>query len=213
TVSPTCDLYASQHLARLVSSHAGAAYAVGEHITDHGSDLCTSRSADQVVADQRLRKGLRYGVARQGRKPWRLPFDADNYFGAGEFWRPRRSAGDSAVRWRRPCRPCCREKREGRRVCWTRAVTAALRDAAQAPREGRARGRTLLSAVGDGYSARHLTVLEGLDAVRKRPGMYIGSTDGRGMLHCLWEIIDNSVDEALHGNCTRIELILHANHS
>src|SRR5262252_3270247 len=83
TVSRTCDLYASQHLARLVSSHAGAAYAVGEHITDHGSDLCTSRSADQVVADQRLRNGLGYGVARHGRRSWRLPFDADNSFGAG----------------------------------------------------------------------------------------------------------------------------------
>jgi DNA gyrase subunit B len=43
--------------------------------------------------------------------------------------------------------------------------------------------------------------------------MYIGSTDGRGMLHCLWEIIDNSVDEALHSTCTRIEVILHADHS
>jgi len=43
--------------------------------------------------------------------------------------------------------------------------------------------------------------------------MYVGSTDGRGMLHCLWEIIDNSVDEALHGTCTRIEVILHADHS
>src|SRR5499427_6850906 len=107
----------------------------------------------------------------------------------------------------------CREKRERRRVCWTRAVTAALRDAAQAPREGRARGRTQLSAVGDGYSARHLTVLEGLDAVRKRPGMYIGSTDDRGLSHCLWEIIDNSVDEALHGTCTKIEVILRADHS
>ncbi len=69
------------------------------------------------------------------------------------------------------------------------------------------------AAAGDSYSARHLTVLEGLDAVRKRPGMYIGSTDGRGMLHCLWEIIDNSVDEALHGTCTKIEVILHADHS
>ena len=65
----------------------------------------------------------------------------------------------------------------------------------------------------DGYSARHLTVLEGLEAVRKRPGMYIGSTDGRGLMHCLWEIIDNSVDEALHGTCTRLEVILHADHS
>jgi DNA gyrase subunit B len=65
----------------------------------------------------------------------------------------------------------------------------------------------------DSYSARHLTVLEGLDAVRKRPGMYIGSTDERGLSHCLWEIIDNSVDEALHGTCTKIEVTLHADHS
>ena len=43
------------------------------------------------------------------------------------------------------------------------------------------------------YSARDLAVLEGLDAVRKRPGMYIGSNDGRGLMHCLWEIFDNSV--------------------
>ena len=57
----------------------------------------------------------------------------------------------------------------------------------------------------DGYTARHLTVLEGLEAVRKRPGMYIGSTDGRGLSHCLWEIIDNSVDEALTGHCDSIE--------
>jgi DNA gyrase subunit B len=61
----------------------------------------------------------------------------------------------------------------------------------------------------DGYTARHLTVLEGLEAVRKRPGMYIGSTDGRGLLHCLWELIDNAVDEALGSHCTKIEVILH----
>jgi DNA gyrase subunit B len=65
----------------------------------------------------------------------------------------------------------------------------------------------------DGYTARHLSVLEGLEAVRKRPGMYIGSTDGRGLMHCLWEIFDNSVDEALGGHCTEIEIVLHADFS
>jgi DNA gyrase subunit B len=65
----------------------------------------------------------------------------------------------------------------------------------------------------DGYTARHLSVLEGLDAVRKRPGMYIGSTDGRGLMHCLWEIFDNAVDEALGGHCTTIEAVLHADGS
>ena len=59
------------------------------------------------------------------------------------------------------------------------------------------------------YSARHLSVLEGLEAVRKRPGMYIGSTDSRGLMHCLWEIIDNSVDEALGGFGSEISVILH----
>ncbi len=61
--------------------------------------------------------------------------------------------------------------------------------------------------------ARHLSVLEGLEAVRKRPGMYIGSTDSRGLLHCLWEIIDNSVDEALAGHGSRVEIVLHADSS
>jgi DNA gyrase subunit B len=63
------------------------------------------------------------------------------------------------------------------------------------------------------YSAHHLQVLEGLEAVRKRPGMYIGSTDSRGLMHCLWEIIDNSVDEALGGYGSRIDILLHTDGS
>ena len=61
----------------------------------------------------------------------------------------------------------------------------------------------------DEYTARHLQVLEGLEAVRKRPGMYIGSTDSRGLMHCAWEIIDNAVDEALEGYAHNISVILH----
>ncbi|MET0822529.1 MAG: DNA topoisomerase IV subunit B [Aeromicrobium sp.] len=63
------------------------------------------------------------------------------------------------------------------------------------------------------YDARNLLVLEGLEAVRKRPGMYVGSTDTRGLMHCLWEIIDNAVDEALGGHGSHILVALHGDGS
>ncbi len=69
------------------------------------------------------------------------------------------------------------------------------------------------SAIDSSYNAHHLLVLEGLEAVRKRPGMYIGSTDTRGLMHCLWEIIDNGVDEALAGAAHHIEVVLHPDDS
>jgi DNA gyrase subunit B len=68
--------------------------------------------------------------------------------------------------------------------------------------------RSAPGAKTDEYTAKNLSVLEGLDAVRKRPGMYIGSTDSRGLMHCLWEIIDNAVDEALGGFCQHINVTL-----
>jgi len=74
-------------------------------------------------------------------------------------------------------------------------------------------GTPSASGATDAYTARHLSVLEGLEAVRKRPGMYIGSTDSRGLQHCLAEILDNAVDEALAGHCTGIEVTLHADGS
>src|SRR5258708_37072464 len=63
------------------------------------------------------------------------------------------------------------------------------------------------------YDAQDITVLEGLEAVRKRPGMYIGSTGLRGLHHLVYEVVDNSVDEALQGQNEQIEGILHPDHS
>ncbi len=62
------------------------------------------------------------------------------------------------------------------------------------------------------YTSEHITVLEGLEPVRRRPGMYIGGTDAKGYHHLIWEIVDNSVDEVINGYGSRIEVVLHKDH-
>jgi DNA gyrase subunit B len=88
-------------------------------------------------------------------------------------------------------------------------VTVATKAPTKKPAKKPAKKPTSAKASGNGYDADAIQTLEGLEAVRKRPGMYIGGTGSQGLMHLVWELIDNAVDEAAAGHATRIDVTLH----